>query len=161
MLGATPATSRCSSWPKPCFAAIRRSFRFFIAKAATGQALAVIILDKILRLQGQVWPACEASTTERNHTSPPRRRLANQCRTSSFPWDRITKRAGLTDLRLHDVRHSFARFLADNGKRSCEVQKLPGHPNLRSSQRSPRLSPDRLGHAAEVMASILKNLDRS
>ena len=78
-----------------------------------------------------------------------------------FPWDRIRKRAGLTDLRLHDLRHSFASFLVNNGQRLYEVQKLLGHSNLRSTQRYAHLSPDRLGQTAEVVASILKNLDRS
>jgi integrase len=78
-----------------------------------------------------------------------------------FPWDRIRKRADLTDLRLHDLRHSFASFLVNNGQPLYEVQKLLGHSNLRSTQRYSHLSPDRLGQTVEVVASILKNLDRS
>jgi len=78
-----------------------------------------------------------------------------------FPWDRIRKRAGLADLRLHDLRHSFASFLVNNGKRLYEIQKLLGHTNLRSTQRYSHLSHERLGQAAEVVASIVKGLDRS
>lgn len=32
-----------------------------------------------------------------------------------MPWDRIRRRAGLTDVRLHDLRHSFASFLVNKG----------------------------------------------
>ena len=78
-----------------------------------------------------------------------------------FPWDRIRKRAGLNDLRLHDLRHSFASFLVNNGKELYDVQNLLGHTNLRSTQRYSHLSPERLGQAAEVIASIVKDLDRS
>ena len=78
-----------------------------------------------------------------------------------FPWDRIRKRAGLTDFRLHDLRHSFASFLVNNGARLYQVQRLLGHTNLRSTQRYSHLSPERLGETAEIVASILKELDNS
>jgi len=42
-----------------------------------------------------------------------------------------------------------------------DVQNLLGHTNLRSTQRYSHLSPERLGQAAEVIASIVKDLDRS
>jgi integrase len=76
-----------------------------------------------------------------------------------FPWDRIRKRAGLQDFRLHDLRHSFASFLVNDGERLNVVQKLLGHTNPRTTQRYAHLSPDRLGQAAETVASILKDLD--
>jgi integrase len=76
-----------------------------------------------------------------------------------FPWDRIRKRAGLQDFRLHDLRHSFASFLVNDGERLNVVQKLLGHTNPRTTQRYAHLSPDRLGEAAETVASILKGLD--
>jgi integrase len=76
-----------------------------------------------------------------------------------FPWDRIRKRAGLSDVRLHDLRHSFASFLANRGERMYDVQKLLGHTNLRSTQRYAHLAPDRLSQSAEVMASILDEID--
>ena len=39
-----------------------------------------------------------------------------------FPWLRIRKRAGLLDVRLHDLRHSFASFLVNNGVSLYVVQ---------------------------------------
>ena len=54
-----------------------------------------------------------------------------------FPWERIRKRAGLTDLRLHDLRHSFASFLVNKGISLYVVQGLLGHgtPAPRSATR--------------------------
>src|SRR5262245_55326186 len=72
-----------------------------------------------------------------------------------FPWDRIRKRAALQDVRLHDLRHSFASFLVNNGEDLYEVQKLLGHSNPRTTQRYAHLSRERLARAAEVVASIL------
>jgi integrase len=73
-----------------------------------------------------------------------------------FPWDRIRKRAGLTDFRLHDLRHSFASFLVNGDEDLHVVQELLGHKNARSTQRYAHLSPKRLNKAVEVVASILK-----
>src|SRR4030095_935506 len=50
-----------------------------------------------------------------------------------FPWDRIRKRAGLIDLRLHDLRHSFASFLVNKRKGLYVVQMLLGHKNYRTT----------------------------
>jgi len=72
-----------------------------------------------------------------------------------FPWDRIRKRAALQDVRLHDLRHSFASFLVNSGEDLYEVQKLLGHSNPRTTQRYAHLSRERLARAAEVVASIL------
>ena len=43
-----------------------------------------------------------------------------------FPWQRIRVRAGLPDLRLHDLRHSFASFLVNRGISLYVVQGLLG-----------------------------------
>src|SRR6516162_10647052 len=55
-----------------------------------------------------------------------------------FPWTRIRVRAGLPDLRLHDLRHSFASFLVNKGVSLYVVQGLLGHtqslyPTVRAS----------------------------
>lgn len=72
-----------------------------------------------------------------------------------FPWDRMRKRAGLEDLRLHDLRHSFASFLINQGKNLYVVQRLLGHVNYRTTQRYAHLAPDTLDEAAESVAVLL------
>lgn len=78
-----------------------------------------------------------------------------------FPWDRIRKRAAVTDLRLHDLRHSFASFLVNQGEDLHVVQKLLGHLSARSTQRYAHLSPQRLGKAVEIVASIVRGSGRA
>ncbi len=57
-----------------------------------------------------------------------------------FPWQRIRMRAGLPDLRLHDLRHSFASFLVNSGVSLYVVQGLLGHAHARYTQRYAHLT---------------------
>jgi integrase len=72
-----------------------------------------------------------------------------------FPWQRIRVRAGLPDLRLHDLRHSFASFLVNSGVSLYVVQGLLGHAHTRYTQRYAHLTPDTLLDAAETMSGVI------
>jgi integrase len=72
-----------------------------------------------------------------------------------FPWHRIRTRAGLPDVRLHDLRHSFASTLVNEGWELYTVQRLLGHANAKSTQRYAHLSRETLAEAAEAMGSVV------
>lgn len=72
-----------------------------------------------------------------------------------YPWDRIRRRAGLGDLRLHDLRHSFASFLVNQGVSLYVVQNLLGHSQVRMTQRYAHLAPQTLLDAVEVAAAAI------
>ena len=72
-----------------------------------------------------------------------------------YPWDRIRRRAGLTDVRLHDLRHSFASFLVNQGVSLYVVQGLLGHSQVRMTQRYAHLAPQTLVDAAEVVGTLI------
>src|SRR5262245_20056043 len=78
-----------------------------------------------------------------------------------FPWQRIRTRAGLPDLRLHDLRHSFASFLVNKGVSLYVVQGLLGHANTRYTQRYAHLTPDTLREAAETVGTVIAGAGRS
>ena len=78
-----------------------------------------------------------------------------------YPWHRIRKRAGLPDLRLHDLRHSFASFLVNKGVSIYVVQDLLGHTQLKTTQRYAHLTGETLRDAAEIAAAFVGEAQES
>ncbi len=70
-------------------------------------------------------------------------------------WDTIRKRVGLPEVRIHDLRHSFASFLVNKGRSLYEVQKLLGHSNAKTTQRYAHLSPGALIEAANIVGDVV------
>ena len=63
-------------------------------------------------------------------------------------WHRLRNRAELPDVRLHDLRHSFASVGAAGGDSLLIIGKLLGHRNAASTQRYAHLGDDPLRSAA-------------
>ena len=80
------------------------------------------------------------------------------------PWDRIRARAGLEDVRLHDLRHSYASVGATSGLSLLFVGKLLGHTQASTTQRYAHLAEDPVRQAgeqiSEAIATALNQQDR-
>jgi len=70
-------------------------------------------------------------------------------------WVNLRNAAGLRDLRIHDLRHSFASFLVNHGRSLYEVQGLLGHQNPRTTMRYAHLSSSRMVDAANLVGAIV------
>lgn len=86
----------------------------------------------------------------------PSPRTGRPCPALYYPWVRVRDRAGLKELRLHDLRHSYASNLVNGGVSLYVVQQLLGHSSPSTTQRYAHLQQDTLGKASEVAAEALK-----
>src|SRR5262245_6583649 len=69
------------------------------------------------------------------------------------PWRRIRKAAGLDDVRLHDLRHSFASVGAASGMSLPTIGALLGHSQPQTTNRYAHLAADPLRTASETIAA--------
>lgn len=74
-------------------------------------------------------------------------------------WYRARIKAGLPTVRIHDLRHTFASLLINNGASIYEVQKLLGHHHISMTERYAHLFPDTLHECVEIMAETLGVVD--
>lgn len=63
--------------------------------------------------------------------------------------------AGLPDVRIHDLRHTFASLLINNGVSLYEVQELLGHSSVAMTQRYAHLLPNKLRSRTEIVSRIV------
>ncbi len=68
------------------------------------------------------------------------------------PWDAVTKRAGLTGVRIHDLRHTYASFGAGGGLGLPVIGRLLGHAQATTTARYAHLDNDPLRRASEAIA---------
>lgn len=68
-----------------------------------------------------------------------------------FVWLKITKKAGITDFRIHDLRHNFASMLVSKGVSLEVIGKLLGHSSYQTTQRYAHLSHTALKEALEKL----------
>jgi integrase len=75
------------------------------------------------------------------------------------PWRRIRRRADLPDLRFHDLRHSVATWLAEQGHPAQWIQKALGHQSIQTTMKyvhaadvGPRNALDQ--HGAQILDQL-------
>jgi integrase len=65
------------------------------------------------------------------------------------PWQRVRKAAGLDDVRVHDLRHSFASIAVSGGDSLYLVGKVLGHRQSRTTERYAHLKDDNVRAVAD------------
>jgi integrase len=71
-------------------------------------------------------------------------------------WYRLRAKAGIENLRVHDLRHSFASFLVNGGRSLYEVQQILGHSDPKVTMRYAHLSTKALQDAANTASMIVR-----
>ena len=85
----------------------------------------------------------------------PGRKPGARLRDVGRPWRKLRSRAGLADVRLHDLRHSFASRALALGESLPAIGRLLGHTEIQTTARYAHLAEDSVREAAaRVAASI-------
>ena len=73
------------------------------------------------------------------------------------PWRRIRKAAKLEDVRIHDLRHTFASGAVSMGESLPMIGKLLGHSQVQTTARYAHLQDDPVHSAAERVSGVIAN----
>ena len=84
------------------------------------------------------------------------RQTGNPYTTIQKVWNRLRNKAGLGHVRIHDLRHSYASYLINNGYSLFTVQKALGHSSPIVTQRYAHLSAKSLQGAADSASDVIK-----
>jgi integrase len=109
-------------------------------KAIRLNAPAREVLEGIPRFEGNPFVICG----ER-----PGRNLVNLQK----PWRRIRKAAGLDNVRIHDLRHSFASVGASSGQSLIVIGKMLGHSQPATTARYAHLGDDPVKAASDAVGA--------
>ncbi len=71
------------------------------------------------------------------------------------PWRRIKVKAGLSDVRMHDLRHTYASVAVMSGIDPFLLKEIMGHKNLQTTLRYSHFADDAVQRAAGSVASRL------
>jgi integrase len=71
------------------------------------------------------------------------------------PWRRIRSKAGLEDVRIHDLRHTYASVAMKDGIDPFTLKEIMGHKNLTTTLRYAHLADDAVQRAAGSVAARL------
>lgn len=75
------------------------------------------------------------------------------------PWRRIREEAGCADLRIHDLRHSVATWLAEEGHAAQFIQQALGHQSLATTMKYVHASAAGPRQALDGLGSKLAELE--
>nr|WP_029148707.1 site-specific integrase [Methylophilus sp. 5] len=81
------------------------------------------------------------------------------CTANTRAWRAALKRAGITDFRWHDLRHTWATWQRQAGTPTHELQRLGGWRSGVMVERYAHLAPDHLANAANRLDSKFEGYD--
>jgi integrase len=117
---------------------------------------------QVVPLNPEVVRVLEAQKVLREVSNPyvfPGRHKGQPLSTVQQAWSNTIKKANILDIRLHDLRHTYASHLVAGGVPLFNVSKLLGHSSTAMTQRYAHLANDALQTAARIGAeSILKGI---
>ncbi len=112
------------------------------ARAVPLSSTAAQVLASLPRVHGNPWVI-------------PGKKPGTHMRNVNDPWEIVRERAGLEDVRLHDLRHSFASRALALGESLPMIGKLLGHTQVETTARYAHLTRDSIKESACRIATSI------
>jgi integrase len=71
-------------------------------------------------------------------------------------WDDVRTEAGIEDVRIHDLRHTFASLLVSGGASLPLIGQMLGHTQVQTTLRYAHLFDDPMRKAAEMVGTTIQ-----
>ena len=71
-------------------------------------------------------------------------------------WRRVRAEADLSDVRIHDVRHTYVTFALRHGESVLAIARLLGHANPTTTLKYTHLADAMVREAAETVGAVLE-----
>ena len=125
LTGARKQEAQRAAWADFDF---RRGF-WLIPETKSGKPRAVPLSDHLVRLLDGL------PSRDNSKWLFPNPKTGKPFVTVYHSWNAARKEAGLAEVRIHDLRHSFASFLVNSGRSIYEVKELLGHAHIKTTER--------------------------
>ena len=73
-------------------------------------------------------------------------------------WKKICKIAEIKNVRLHDLRHTYASYALSEGYSLPIISKMLGHADIKTTQRYAHLMDDPVNQAIDKTSDLLAKL---
>ena len=132
--------------------------RIYLPITKNGQSRSVVLNAKARAVLESL--AVDRNDNDRKASSPylfPSREGAKRGYLNDLrkPFLSVCVAAKIDNLRIHDLRHSFASFAVMAGSSLYDVQKLLGHTDAKMTQRYAHLSDESLQKASETVSAMI------
>ncbi|MBC2836167.1 tyrosine-type recombinase/integrase [Paragemmobacter straminiformis] len=153
LTGARSSEARLAKWGE--FDLVRRVWTVPISK--NGRARRIILNDAAVRLLDDIRLRTATlgfgiAADDYLFMNP---HLKKPYQSFHLAWDRVRTRLNMREVRIHDLRHTYASFLINHGATIYEVQKLLGHHHISMTERYAHLYPDTLQQRVELISHAL------
>ena len=131
--------------------------QLFVAISKSGRSRKIMLSNQAVKVLEQVRLRTDALglPTTRDDWLFPNPRTRKPYTSFHLAFFAARKHAGLNTVRVHDLRHTYASLLINNGASIYEVQQLLGHYHISMTERYAQLFPNTLKDRVNIIASTI------
>ena len=131
--------------------------QLFVAISKSGRSRKIMLSNQAVKVLDKVRLRTDALglPTTRDDWLFPNPRTRKPYTSFHLAFFAARKHAGLNTVRVHDLRHTYASLLINNGASIYEVRQLLGHYHISMTERYAQLFPNTLKDRVNIIASTI------